>query len=155
MILRLDSPMSLPTLLLLAVIASGCESTPECNDCPPVGGTWAMEFSNVGALPEACTAVGVFSMEGPLELTQVGAALTGTLDGVALRGSVLETWEFTVNGSTSSDGGTSRSLALNGRYGPETTPDAGDRLVGNLTQSLGAGEDTCIFTLGYTATRAP
>jgi hypothetical protein len=143
-------------LAALCLLATGCDSEgAACTDCPAVEGRYALSFAE-GALPAACASGGVGLPQGPLDLQRAGAQLTGTVEDVALRGSVYANSTFTLLGSRGLDGG-SDSLAFTGSYSAGD-PDGGApaQLTGSLTRGFtraGSTSAPCSLVRSFTATR--
>jgi hypothetical protein len=118
-------------------------------------GRYALVFAE-GTVPAACASEGVGLPQGPLELQRSGSQLTGSMEGVALQGSVYVNSTFQLLGSQGLDGG-SDSLNFSGSYsagGPDGGPQA--QLTGSLTRGFtraGSATAPCSLVRSFTATR--
>lgn len=139
-------------ILCAAALASSCggDGTRPCSDCPDVAGTWALSFEAGGTPPAACDQAGLSLPTDPLTLRQVGSALSASVSGAELRGTLYDSYDFNLNGRAEGDGGVSTTVSLNGQYvGPRPAIDAGEQLVGTY---VGTRAD-CILTRKYSAFR--
>ncbi|WNG16536.1 hypothetical protein [Cystobacter fuscus] len=157
---RIPSPELAALLVSLAVAGCG-GSSQGCIQCSPVDGRYALEFGT-GMTPGTCQGVTVTLPQGPLELTRQGSELTGTLDGLTLRGTLYESNDFNLLGSSvgSMDGGTAglESESLTGRYVAGVGDGGVDRLIGDWQGNYFASTSTgstrrCSVTRPFTATR--
>ncbi|SEK68367.1 hypothetical protein SAMN05444354_10279 [Stigmatella aurantiaca] len=143
-------------LAALCLLATGCdEEGAPCTDCPALEGRYALVFAE-GTLPAACASEGVGLPRGPLDLQRSGSQLTGSVEGVALQGSVYANSTFLLLGSQGLDGG-SDSLSFNGTYSGGS-PDGGTdaQLTGSLTRGFtraGSATAPCSLVRSFTATR--
>ncbi|WP_257446930.1 hypothetical protein [Archangium lipolyticum] len=151
--------LSFTGAVLLA--SSGCGGTSRgCLQCPPMEGRYALELSP-GTLPSSCNGVTVELPEGPLEVARQGGDITATLDGVTLRGTLYDTYDFGLvgGGAEPTDGGTGgpESSSLTGRYIPAVGDGGVPRLEGdwqgNFASSSAGGPRRCSVTRSFTATR--
>jgi hypothetical protein len=146
-----------PALWSAAVaLSAGCgNGVLPCTDCPPLEGRYSLEFAD-GATPAECTTLGVRLPEGPLELQRTGSQLTTTLGGVALQGTLYQTYDFNLLGTQGEASGGSTSLNLSGRYAPGPTDGGAGRLsgtfTGTYTRPSAQGTLRCTLSRPYTAT---
>lgn len=154
-----DSPGAALLLAALALNTWGCSgSTGGCVQCPPMAGRYALAFGD-GSDSADCKSAPVSLPQGPLDVTQEGDALSADLNGLTLRGTLYQTYDFTLLGLTDTDGGLgpSDSQSLNGRYVPVVTDGGVPTLVGEFqadaTRTTGAGTLHCTMTRSFTATR--
>ncbi|SES79008.1 hypothetical protein [Stigmatella erecta] len=143
-------------LAALCLLSTGCddEGAP-CTDCPAIEGRYALAFAE-GTVPAACASQGVGLPQGPLDLQRTGSQLTGSMEGVALQGSVYTNSSFLLLGSQGLDGG-SDSLSFSGNYSAGN-PDGGTQaqLTGSLTRGYtraGSSTAPCSLVRSFTATR--
>src|SRR5690242_11729598 len=92
------------------LIGSGCGdgSSQGCIECPPMEGRYALELEP-GTNPSACNGVTVELPRGPLEVSRQGSEVTATLQGLTLRGTLYQSSDFSLVGSSlgqETDGGT-------------------------------------------------
>ena len=159
MTFRYDTRLRRAALLAVAFVAFGllsCGKEPRaCNDCPPLAGGWTLIFDDPALLSAPCEAMGVAHVADALALTvtQVGSGLQGTLEGVELRGTAWDTWDFNLNGTIDQES-LLLTLAVSGRYGPGAG-DGGGRLSGAYTASHARGDRSCVFSRRFTAVRTP
>lgn len=78
-----------------------------------------------------------------LVVMQDSEKLSAELEGLAARGTLLDSYDFSLSASSNSLDGGLDVVALSARYIPATTPDAGARLRGRLTQTYQRGASTC------------
>ena len=151
--------MLAPALLLLA---SGCGGTSRgCIQCPPMEGRYTLELEP-GTTPSTCSGVTVELPDGALEVNRQGSDITATLDGLTLRGTLFQTYDFSLVGNSlgqQTDGGTGGpdSTILSGRYIPAIGDGGVPRLVGdwqgNFSSTLAGGTRRCSVTRSFTALR--
>lgn len=152
------TPVLLTALLSLAASACG-EGTSTCTDCPALEGRYRMGFADGGVSAE-CSQLAVDLPRGrPLDIARTGDALTGSLEGVSLRGTVSGQGTFSLSGNAAGlpDGGLSRTLSLAGRFTPPVT-DGGTALLagtytGNFTRAGPNGSQRCNIISPFSATR--
>lgn len=144
----------------LVVNTLGCSGgSGGCTNCPPMEGRYALVLGE-GTDSAGCRDVAPRLPQGPLEVSRQGSALSATLDGVTLSGTLYQTYDFRLLALGDEDGGTPGRLeseTLLGRY----VPAAGDGGVvslvgdfqGDFTSSSAAGTVRCSVTRSFTATR--
>ncbi|MBX5480382.1 MAG: hypothetical protein IRZ16_00835 [Myxococcaceae bacterium] len=139
-------------LLAIAIACSGGDIRP-CNDCPQVAGQWRLHYETGTSPSKACEQLGRTTPPDTLDLEQVGSALSSTFEDVPLRGTLYDTYDFSLNGTQQVPDAGSVSISINGRFVPalEVT-DAGERLQGTFVGTYGTGE-ACVISRGYTAER--
>ncbi len=152
-------PLTLAGMLLMA---SGCGGSSQgCTNCPPMEGTYGLALEP-GMTPSSCEGVTVALPQGPLEVNRQGSELDATLDGMTLRGTLFQTYDFSLVGNSlgqPTDGGTSGpdSTILSGRYIPAIGDGGVPRLVGdwqgNFSSTTAGGTQRCSVTRSFTATR--
>jgi hypothetical protein len=143
-----------------ALAPSGCgDAVPACTDCPAVEGRYRMEFGDAG-VPGECTQLAVDLPRGrPLDITREEDALTGTLEGLTLRGTVSAQGSFSMSGNAtgSPDGGVTRTVSLAGLYTPPVQDGGTARLAGNFsgnfTRAGPNGPQRCNVVTPFSATR--
>ncbi|MCY1047387.1 hypothetical protein OV208_39175 [Corallococcus sp. bb12-1] len=151
------------TLLMLAP-ACGDEGTPlDCaENCAPVEGSYPLAFPNDAGLPPECVSLNVPPLPNgkDLVLNRDGGTLTGSLDGLALKGKVQATGSLSLTGTPppSSDGGLTTFLSLNASFtGGTAESGAAGSLTGNFTGNYsriqGNLSQRCTVTRPFTATR--
>ncbi|MBL8953620.1 MAG: hypothetical protein JNK82_22785 [Myxococcaceae bacterium] len=133
--------------LMIGVLAT--TSLAACNDnqpcttnCPAIEGTWFLQYvapvfpCDGGSAGEPPPTVAFF---------REGSVVRGAIAGVEVRGTVYDTFDFTLNG-TSPDG--ALNVSLRGRYKPSTGSDSGDESIydGTLIRSTSACRDDRRFT---------
>lgn len=141
--------------------ASGCTGGSQgCTDCPPIEGHYGFTLGPETD-PSACSGMTVVLPRGPLDMTREGSTVSATLDGMTLRGTLYDTYDFNLVGNTvgQSDGGTGapESASLSGRYIPALGDGGVPRLVGNwqgnFSSTSGGESRSCSETRSFTATR--
>ncbi|MDY7227985.1 hypothetical protein [Hyalangium rubrum] len=139
-------------------LSPGCgdSNVEPCTTCPPIEGRYTLEFAE-GALPAECNPLSIELPEGPLEVNRAGSQLTGTVDGVALQGTVYQTYDFSLVGArTPTDGGT-ETYSFSGRYVPARMDGGTGQLTGsfngNYSRTLPTGAQRCAVGRAYTATQ--
>ncbi|HEY0094702.1 MAG TPA: hypothetical protein VGB96_10270, partial [Archangium sp.] len=115
-----------------------------------------------GTLPSSCEGVPVELPQGPLEVSRQGSELAATLDGLTLRGTLFQTYDFSLVGNSlgqETDGGTQwpDSAILSGRYIPAIGDGGVPRLVGDwqgsFSSTTGSNTRRCSVTRSFTAAR--
>lgn len=153
-------PLALSAALLLAPGCGG-GSSQGCIECPPMEGLYGLELEP-GTTPSSCDGVTVTLPQGPLDVSRQDSDVTATLDGMTLRGTLYQTYDFTLVGNglgQEADGGTRwpDSTILSGRYIPAIGDGGVPRLTGNWQgsfSSTSAGSTRrCSVTRSFTATR--
>lgn len=142
---------------VVAVLAgcSGNDAKP-CNTCPQVAGNWTFQFEAAGEPSAACAQLQRTTPPASFSVTQVGSSLGSELEGVEVRGTLYDTYDFGLSGTANGEDGGVTSVSLNGRYVPNVAgTDAGERLQGSFNGNYTSGETSCVVSRGYTATRAP
>ncbi len=145
---------------VLTLAASGCgDAAPRCTDCPAMEGRYRMDFGD-GGVPGECSQMSVDLPRGrPLDITREEDALTGTLEGVTLRGTVSAQGSFSMSGNTpgSPDGGVTRTESLAGVYTPPVQDGGTARLAGTFsgtfTRAGPGGPQRCNVVTPFSATR--
>ncbi len=151
------------TLMLAGALLSaspGCGGGGSpCTNCPPLEGRYALELQE-GTLPTACNGLTVTLPKGPLDVEQRASDVAATLDGMTLRGTLYNTYNFNLLGNSlgAADGGTGGpdSASLSGRYIPAVGDGGVPRLEGswqgNFSGASGGGTRRCTVTRSFTAT---
>lgn len=146
----------------LALGASACNggSSAGCIQCAPMEGRYTLEM-DPGTNPPACSDIPVTLPEGPLDVSRQNSDLTAELDGLTLRGTLYQTNDFSLVGSSlgGEDGGIPGldSANLSGRYVPGVGDGGVPKLVGdwlgNFSSTSAGGTKRCSVTRSFTATR--
>ena len=134
--------MNVRPWIVLMLLLTGCPGEAPCTDCPPIEGTWflqylAPDFPCDGGTPAAPPMT--------VSITREGSVLRSAMDGIPLTGTLYEGFEFSLNGqSTPID----ELVSMRGIFRPATTADGGDSQLydGLLTRDLGACHDRRRFT---------
>ncbi len=124
-------------------LAAACGNSQPCSTtCPPVEGVWFLQFI---APVFPCDGGTAGEPPATVSFTREGSVLRGAVDGVELRGTVYDTFDFTLNGTMPGGG---REISLRGRYVPASTSDGGNDSItnGNLVRSTSACRDDRRFT---------
>ena len=110
--------------LLLCSVLAGCsgEDTP-CGPCAQVAGRWLLDVD-----APVATCPGALPPPGSLELTQVAATLSATLDGGTLSGTLYDSRRFSLHGSAASGTGERDLLSVRAYYAPGLSDGGLDRL---------------------------
>lgn len=147
----------------LALSASACNggSSQGCLQCAPMEGRYTLEL-DPGTNPPACSGVPVTLPEGPLDVSRQDSDISAELDGLTLRGTLYQTNDFSLVGSSlgqDTDGGTPGldSASLSGRYVPGVGDGGVPKLLGdwqgNFSSTSAGGTKRCSVTRSFTATR--
>jgi hypothetical protein len=132
------------------LLFSACGDQRPCTSCPELTGAYLVSWQR-GFPAEGCPARGPTPVN--LTLTQAGNRLSSLVDGIEVRGTLFDTFDFSLSGSLET-----LEYSLRGRAvvsGASSRPDGGAsgatsvRLVGSLTTRNGA----CDLTEQYTADR--
>lgn len=142
-----------PSLLVLAAALAACGDQRPCTSCPAIGGAYLVSWQN-GLPQENCPQTGPRPVN--LNFVQEGNRLSVLVGGEELRGTLFDTYDFSVSG-----GRTQVSYSLTGRavVNPATTTaDGGSsagsvRLVGNLSSRSVSGQPSCDLAERFTADR--
>ena len=155
------APLGAAVLTLgLSLATSGCgDEPPRCTDCPALEGRYRMDFAD-GGVPGECGSLAVDLPRGqPLDITRAGDELSGTLQGVSLRGTVSSQGSFSLSGNAagSPDGGVTQSVSLAGLYTAPVQDGGTARLAGNysgnFTRAGPNGPQRCNVISPFSATR--
>ncbi|MEW5737783.1 MAG: hypothetical protein AB1938_02595 [Myxococcota bacterium] len=120
-------PLALTAAFLAGLALASCTNAAPCSVCPPLAGTYAVSWERALQVTEGCPLTG----PQPLTLTfsQAGATASTLVNGVELNGSVYDTYDFSLSGTTVVGG-----YVLRGTVIPtDAATDAGVRIVGHLT----------------------
>lgn len=149
-------------LTVVSTLAPGCgDGAAPCTDCPALEGRYRMDFADAGVSGE-CSQVGVTLPRGEvLDITREEATLTGTLEGVSLRGSISAQGNFSLSGTGpgAPDGGlaSTSTLSLAGRFTPPVGDGGTARLAGTYTGTFTRagpnGPQRCNVNNPFSATR--
>jgi hypothetical protein len=136
--------------------ACGDSGGSPCSTCPPIEGSYELEFAS-GTLPADCAAIGVQLPQGALEIERTGPQLNATVDGVALQGTLFQSYDFNLlSPQTQLDGGTT-TLSFSGRYVPVLrdggTGSISGTFSGNYSRTAPQGTRRCTLARPYTATQ--
>lgn len=128
-------------LALLSLLA-GCTDAMPCSTCPPIEGTWflqylAPDFPCDGGMPAAPPPTVSFTREG--------SVLRSAIDGIALTGTLYDTYDFSLNGQMPGGG---EVVSMRGTYKPASRSDAGDDTLvgGRLSRDRSDCRDDRRFT---------
>ncbi|MBK7860177.1 MAG: hypothetical protein IPJ65_16490 [Archangiaceae bacterium] len=136
---------AISAVVVMMVTGSGCGDTQPCSTCPPIEGTWFLQYL---APEQACDGGTPAAPPSTLAFTREGSVLHTAVDGVALGGTLYDTYQFSLNGQML---GSSGLISLRGTYKPASGPDAGDEgLVGGL---LTRESSACLETRRFTGAR--
>lgn len=152
------APAALTAVLSLAASACGDGAAP-CTECPAVEGRYRMGFGDAG-VPGECSQLNVDLPRGkPLDIARTGASLTGSLEGVSLRGMVSAQGSLSLSGGAAGtpDGGVSTTLSLSGFYMPLAgdggTASLTGTYTGTFTRAGPNGPQRCNVVSPFSATR--
>ena len=142
--------------IFLLGTGAACSDAQPCSSCPNIQGVYDLRFDDSSGTPAECVTLGVSDPVGPLTLGQFGSGLTGTLGGTALRGTLYDTFDFSLSGVPDSDGGTTGGVTLHCRF-IQGVADGGDSLRGTwgttVHQSRGTGPVDCTLNRPVTGSR--
>jgi hypothetical protein len=134
--------------------ACGGGSGSPCTSCPPMEGTYTVEFA-AGELPAECATLGVTLPQGPLDIQRAGGGLTATWEGVELQGTLYQSLDFNLLGTEAQLDGGRTQFSLNGRYTPGSMDGGVGSLSGSFTGSYtrgsAQGPRNCSILRAYTA----
>lgn len=138
------------TVVLLGTLA--CGDARPCASCPQVAGRYALDFAHDAGVLTGCAAAPMAPSPTALELLQSGSVVRTFIDGVEYRGTLLDTYDFSLQASaTDVDGGLSTER-IRARF-LEGAPDAGDGLRGTWTTARASGSATCELERPFTGRR--
>ncbi|MDP2272068.1 MAG: hypothetical protein Q8N23_07325 [Archangium sp.] len=144
--------MRLTALFTLVVLASCGPNAAPCTTCPPVDGVYAVTWGgDAGVLAVdggTCSTPG--SRVSTWTLGQSGTRVTTTIEDVNLGGTIYDTYDLVLSGSSSALSYRLRSVVI-----PEgTSMDAGIRLQGTFTtRTLPTSGEPCEVDESFTAQR--
>ena len=156
-------PLSLGLVALLTAVTMnilGCNSgAGGCTQCPEVAGHYTLTLGD-GSDSADCNSVPPRLPQGPLDVSQEGSTLSADLNGMTLRGTLYQTYDFTLLGlNDDPDGGSGQAdtASLSGRYIPVVTDGGVPTLTGeyqaDYSRTSPAGTVRCSVTRSFTATR--
>lgn len=137
-------------LVITALAGFACGDALPCRACPPVDGVYAVKWADAGtaSLDGGCS-VGVPRVDA-WTFTQRDTNVTTTIADVAMGGTLLDSYDLVLSGSSA--GVTYRLRALAIPSG--TSADAGMKLQGSLvTRLLEQSGDLCEASEAFTAQR--
>ena len=128
--------------VMLVPLAACNDNQPCTTNCPAIEGVWFLQYI---APVFPCDGGSAGEPPATVAFSREGSVVRGAIDGVEVRGTVYDTFDFTLNG-TSPDG--ARNVSLRGRYKPATGSDSGDETLydGTLIRSTNACRDDRRFT---------
>ncbi|MCU0699006.1 MAG: hypothetical protein MUC96_21085 [Myxococcaceae bacterium] len=134
--------------MLLCLLLSACGDQRPCTSCPDITGAYLVSWQR-GFPAEGCPATGPQPVN--LTLSQMGNRVSSLVDGFELRGTLFDTFDFSLSGGLE---GTEYSLRgraiIDGvRADGGTTSASRVRVVGSLTTTRAQ----CVLTEQYTADR--
>lgn len=147
--------LSLLTLAPALASVGGCADGRPCTQCPPVEGSYVLSFSDVQRTTDCAT---LSPPGGELSVARVGSVLHGQLGGTELTGTLYDTYDFTLAGSSIGDAGVVDAVDLVGRYVPPSSgADGGDWIRGtySATQQRDerSGRRTCSVHASFMGVR--
>ena len=114
------------------VLGAACTDSLPCSNCPAMEGTYAFTWQAPTTNVTGCSRL-TTPRPSMLTFNRVGSSLTSSLDGQELRGTLFDTYDFTLSGGV--------DIASNLRGRLVTGSDAGAiRLTGTLRTSLGVAD---------------
>lgn len=140
-------------LLVVLPFLVSCGDQRPCSSCPSIDGAYLVSWQQ--GFPQAgCPEMGPRPVN--LNFSQQGNQLSVLVGGNELRGTLYDTYDFSVSG-----GDNSTSYSLRGRAvvsGPSAQADGGTvrsnvHLVGTLFTRTGSGSMGCDLSENYTADR--
>ena len=140
-------------LLLVLMLAAACNDSVPCRNCPPIDGTYAVDWGD-GGIDTSVDAGAGCPFTGPREpswnLMQTDTRVTATIAGTTLGGTLYDSYDLVLSGSADSTTYNLRALTI-----PQGTgPDAGIELKGTFTtHTLPATGDPCVLSEAFTAQR--
>jgi hypothetical protein len=135
------------------VLVAGCTEAVPCSTCPPVDGVYSVSWAD-GGTAEMRADGGSCSAPSPRPaswtLTQRGANVTTVIESINLGGTLYDTYDLALTGTSSGISYRVRALVI-----PEgTSVDGGIRLQGTFTtRVLPENGDTCEVSDTFTAQR--
>lgn len=138
---------------LTTVVLAACGTAAPCTNCPPVNGTYAVTWLDGGTTSTGADG-GALSCSGPRDatwvFTQRGTNVITTINDVALGGTLYDTYDLLLSGTSTGVTYRLRTLVI-----PQgTSLDAGMRLQGTFTtRTLTATQEQCESNDPFTATR--
>jgi hypothetical protein len=130
-------------MFVMLVALGGCDNTTTCSsDCPPVEGVWALQYL---APIFPCDAGTQPAPPGTVQFMREGSRLTSAVDGVALTGSVYDTFDFSIHGQAVGGGET---VDMRAKYVKGSAADGGGAALtdGRLTREAGGCREERPFT---------
>lgn len=134
-------PLRRAALVTAALALAGCTDALPCRDCPPLAGTYTIDWAPARLVAEGCPPTG--PRPPTLTFTQVGSTAATTIGEVALDGTVYDTSEFSLRGA---DAGVTYALRGVVVAGPTASDGGSAHLTGTLTTQ----SDECELREDYT-----
>lgn len=133
-------------LVLSASAVTGCGGASPCRTCPPIDGTYSVRWDADGGVNASCPGPRLPSWT----LSQRDTQITTTIAGVALGGTLYDSYDLLLTGTQTGLNYRLKAIAI-----PEgSSADAGMRLLGTFTtRTSGDAGDTCESNEGFTAQR--
>jgi hypothetical protein len=132
--------------LLLALMFS-CSDAAPCTMCPPIEGTWNMQYA--APITQGCNNTVLAAAPNSVQIGRMGSQLTCAIDLLPMTGTLYDTYDFSIIGNESQLDGGSRSVQLRGHYIPGPHDGGGDTLSGSLDRSV----LDCTQSLSFTGAR--
>ena len=137
---------------VVVLTAMACGDARPCSNCPQVAGRYRLAFANDAGVLTGCASAPQAPSPFELELQQSGSVVRAFIEGVEYRGTLLDTYDFSLQASaTDTDGGLSTER-VRARF-IEGAPDAGDGLRGTWVSARATGASTCELERPFTGRR--
>lgn len=130
---------------------AACGSNVPCQVCPPLQGTWRMEYREA-VDSEGCKMVAPPAPPATVTFGGSGNLVRYFINDAGFNGTVYDSNDFSINGiSDQSDAG-ELGITLRGTYLPGRN-DGGESIVGTFTQNVRKGASSCARATPFTGTR--
>lgn len=134
--------------LLCPLVLAACEDVRPCTSCPQIAGAYLVSWQRGVAQPD-CPTTGPRPIE--FNVTQTGNRVSALIGGDELRGTLYDTYDFSMTGGHSDTSYTLRGRAVVG--GAADGGGSSVRLVGSLLTRADAATTGCQLQEAYTADR--
>lgn len=111
-----------------------CTGANPCTDCPPVEGRYTLVYQE-GIFSSGCTAM--FEKPPEITLSRVGSLINANYGNTSLRGTLYDTYDFSLMGTETTSTLGTMTTQLRARYvTPAPSSDAGATLTGKVTRDI-------------------
>ena len=127
--------------LAILLLAVSCSEGQPCTDCPPIEGTWFLQY----VAPDfPCDGGTLAAPQMTVSFTREGSVVRAAIDGVQLNGTLYDSYDFSLSGQMP---GGSLFVQVRGIYTASGADAGGETLTsGRLARSTNACREDRRFT---------